>query len=653
MAETTSPSRVYDLLYPSPVTLKEIAAISLVAELWREENAAKEITTRDELKLAEDIVLKKIPDVPSAIYNLLAAYSAKLSSSVSELKSINFHYVVPDWDGTIDHVRTAKRKILCDRLTALQKFRIACEYCLEDDIRRLWPSVSSNFDLNRYKSFLFFRDFPIEYYWILCLKNELHNIPNPHDEPIDEMMIYECRNLHQSYASLEYFWNRIPYNDGGRLQATIMMSKYDPSSFSRFVLPRLDDVQREEFLAKQGVEFMFSSLICNEHVDRIHVLSVWMYIRNKMNISEFIILIEKLLDEETYIFTIHSKDKVYACCEVWENSPDNLKQSALNAVLSNNTLFEIISNSIIELEPHHPRRQMIFLITILSDANFELRHKFWYENWRYLITGARVEDLQAVMKLCFRNENDISSFKERYMSKYDNIGPYCVEALRLGWFKEVNEFLSFCYSDQQKARDLKQQLLRSNFLGENSILHIAVFLYHKKGLNAFVEDTFEDVDDRVEFKNQFVSSPVTERHLFDCIRNGCFICLTQFVETFVPEERAGVLKQRLLDNFKEQLVSGVIRKMKSDRLQRFLVWLLDSEDEIGEFKQSLSVGDIFRNIVEVELNLTGQYGDDPKYPDRLDDFLSWFFDNDAEEIRNIKEQYSDLLWVFSLFLTSD
>ncbi|XP_065210330.1 uncharacterized protein LOC135838575 [Planococcus citri] len=321
------------------------------------------------------------------------------------------------------------------------------------------------------------------------------------------------------------------------------MSICQSGSFVRFILPRLDDFQLEEFLAERGVDFMFSLMIEYVHVHKIYVLPAWMCIRNKISSSQFIELIQNLLIDESNIFTEKSKDEVYLCCEVWKNSPENLKRSALNDLLLNERLFNRMSTG-----PHNPR-QMRFLITVLLDASFEQRQIFWCKNWRNLIAGARVEDLQVVMKLCFCDENDISSFKEQCMSKYENIGPYCVEALKEGCFEELSEFLYFCYSDKQNVKELKQQLLESNFLGENSILRFHVFLSYYKELNAFVEDAFEDVDLRAEFKNQFVSSPVTENHLSKCIRDGDFGCLIGFVETFVPEERVyPFLKQRLLVN---------------------------------------------------------------------------------------------------------
>ncbi|XP_065204240.1 uncharacterized protein LOC135834311 [Planococcus citri] len=557
---------------------------------------------------------------------------------------INFHDFVWDWNGVIEYVRTAKRMMLCDRLTVDEKFKIACLYCFEDDIIRIWPLLGSKNILQLTQINHEYIRCPLLNYWICYLRNELDKVPNSlHYEPmpIDERMLEEWSGY--NYSLVVHFWNRIPY--GRQSQAGFYLPFEGASLYARYILPKFDDFQLEKFLAEKGVDFMVYLLSYNR--EKMYVLSTWMYIRNKMNGSRFIRLIEELLENETNLFIIkerlNSNDEVSLCCEVWKNSLENLKRLALNNVLSNEELF----NRRLQ-KPSQPR-EMRFLITILLDASYEQRHKCWCENWLNLISGARVDDLLGVMKLCFRNENDITSFKEQYMSKYENIGPYCVQLLEHGCFKELSEFLTFCCSDRNLVTELKQQLLRSNFLGEDSILRFGVFCKHTEQLNAFVEDAFEDVDLRIEFKNQFVSSPVTEDHLFDCIRLGSFDCAIQFVEIFVPEERAvNVLKQRLLNNFNARLVSGDIRNLQVDNLQKFLVWLLGSEDEIGKFKQSLSVGDIFCNMVQFKsergaIELMEEWTQDDE---SMDVFLTWYFNDNGEEIRKIKKLYADKLKVF-------
>ncbi|XP_065219461.1 uncharacterized protein LOC135844974 [Planococcus citri] len=431
MTETTS--RVHDLAFPSPIPLKEISAIVLVAELWREEIARTEIKTEHELKLVKNIILlrKIIANIPSEIRDLLVEYVAKFETSiktwlvlhsfilVSHLclpcdKLSTFHDFVWDWNGNIDNVRTAKRIMLCDRFTAVVKFKIACLYCFEDDIRRIWPFVSSNFidlKLNEIDFFHRTRQYgSIQFfYWIYCLRNELHNMPNPYNVQIEEMVLGFCE--FDSYSCAEYFWNRIPYER--RLQATCQdghVTICDSDVFVRFFLQRLDDLQLAIFLTEIGVEFI-SKLLANEF--KIYVLPAWMYIRNKMNKSHFTRIIEKLLNMETNSFTakerLNSEDEVYICCELWRNSPENLKRSALNDLLSNEEVFKRIGT-----EKPEPLREMRFLITVLLDASFEQRHTFWCKNWRNLISGARVEDLMGVMKLCFRDENDMNLFKRQY-----------------------------------------------------------------------------------------------------------------------------------------------------------------------------------------------------------------------------------------------
>ncbi|XP_065210414.1 uncharacterized protein LOC135838626 isoform X2 [Planococcus citri] len=390
MDDTTS--RVYDLTFPSPVTLKEISAIALVAELWREEIAHRtEIKTVKSRKipildLAWNIPLEKMmPLVPSKLYDLLDEYHHKFELSIvlwlqhhfinvvfdsdydGYIGSLNnFHDFVWDQNGTIHYVRTAKRMMLSDRLPAYEKFRIAYMYCLEDDIRRIWPSVRWRM------TGINFQDTPLLYYWICRIINELHSIPNPRDVPIDEFMLSNCSG--GGFYSVEYFWNRTPYER--RSQATIAMSSFDPGLFARFILPRLNDFELRSLLAERGAAFM-TSLMENVGKNYANALPAWMYIRNQMNVSQFIQLIQILLSHETNYFIIeersNSKAKVNLCCEIWKSSPENLKLSALknNRIFSNKDVFRRI-----KAEPSEPR-EMRFLITILLDANFEQRHKFW------------------------------------------------------------------------------------------------------------------------------------------------------------------------------------------------------------------------------------------------------------------------------------
>ncbi|XP_065203988.1 uncharacterized protein LOC135834076 [Planococcus citri] len=648
MTETVS--EVYDLAYPSPITLKEISSIAVVAKLWRREiYAYLESNNSRKFILPKHIRLKNlIPDMPSTIYNQLSSYTmfrksikewvwyhrGKVFSSENNYSTegsclndilSRFHDFSWDWNGAIHYVRTAKRMLQCDRFSLEEKFIIACLYCFEDDIKRIWPSVSTKIDLKKFGLY----EFPQLFYWA----NELHMSPYS-SYPLDhDLSIYEILSLsnpHNSHnhSSLEYFWNRIPFN---RREATVILMhiKY-VELFARFIVQQLREHELEVFLARRASGLIFSLLICD--FGRCSVLPTWMYIRNKMSGDQFHILIMDLLFIEAMGDLI--EESLTLCLEIWYSSPQHIKQPIFDDLVFKEQRFLRFRWTI---RPSKPKR-MKLLIAVLHDATLEERSAFWHKHWRALIRGTVIKDLYELIKLCFRNEDEISLFKSDIMCKYANIEYYCITYLKEGRVNKLNEYLDFCCIDKQKRRQLKQRLLR-----EYCFSKVNDRLYHAfKPLNKFIDDAFERNDDRVEFKNQFISSPRTEKFLIECISEGDFMLPMEFVDTFVSEQQAIVsLKSRLFDRFKEQLIDGwfrTVQRVNIDHVRRILIWLLGKEDEVTRFKQSLPVDNIFRNIVKKRG--TRRAGDKRnEFQGKLDNFLKWYFNEDGKKIESFKRRF--------------
>ncbi|XP_065203878.1 uncharacterized protein LOC135833973 [Planococcus citri] len=639
----TEPISVYDLTYPSPITLKEISSIVVAVELWRDEICVHLESKRlHELDFKKDTRLEnKIPNLPSVIYNLLEGYVDTFRKSITKWQkyhyrnvfddsgSMNvlsrFHDFAWDWDGAIHEERTAKRMMLCDRFTEDEKFKIACLYCFEDDIKQIWPSVSQTKDSNGNN----FRTCPQQYYWICYLRNELHKIPNPYNEPIDNFMIFSlcefnCKS--RNHSSVMYFWNRLP---SGSWSPIVYEFLYRRVVFVRFILPKLNNHQLDILVAKYGaylVEFLlkFASTI-------VHVLPTWTYIRSRIDISNFSRLIDQLLCAEAIGGNhLHSRSVVYLFDEIWKSAPHHFKRSVLDDALHDDRFFRL----------RHMRlgasRGMKFFITVLRDATFEERDEFWHLNWHDLIFCAPVEDFVVMMELSFQNENEITSFKETLMTIYENIVGGCASLLKHGLFEELNDFLSVCYLDEQKRTELKRRLLRSNYVGENSVFTRTV-VRKRKLLNEFIDDAFQDTADLgVEFRNQLTSSPVTQNCLLECIRCGGFVMVMEFVDVFYPDEQIVMtLKKRFFEHFKEHLIAGNILNLDSNNLHAFLIWLLGNEDEVIRFKQSIPIERVFRTMMQIEWRSEAEYVDDdfkPQFPENVDQFLIWYFNKDEEEI---------------------
>ncbi|XP_065204474.1 uncharacterized protein LOC135834500 isoform X11 [Planococcus citri] len=653
-------SNVHDLIYPSPATLKEIACQALVIGLWR---WGVENNVLDDFIYRLDMLKNLPPNMPSSIKRMIKVCSQTFISSVKEWSAyhhqkhifehedetgvvLNFYDFICDRDGFVHYISTAKRMMTCDRLSNDEKFKIACMYCFEDDIRRIWPSVSERQDLNVVE----FERNPELFYWICMLRNEPERIPNPDGDPLDGFMLEMCESKH--WSSIEYFWNRI--SPESRLSETISLSYCEDESFVRFILPKLTDQLLGSFVLERGVTLIHDLLIRWNR--KFYVLPTWMYIRHKMNKNKFTDLIGLFMQTETsgsyvpevtdyhpYSAVLEVEDwlstenQTYSGCEIWRNSPDEWKRSTVRNILTQGHLF--VRDAITRKE----YREISFLLTLLSDASFQDRNDFWKQNWRNLIVDTRGKDLHRIMKLCFKDENDIAKFKETCMSDYYSISSCCIRALGLGRFEQLNDILIFCCPDTQKRMDLRQRLLWSCISNESFVLELDDFSKLEL-MNTFINDTFDNAEVAVDFKNRIVSFCEFRTILYKCIHwNECSPDhLIHFIGTFVSnEEVTDRLKQRTLEHVRDCLLDRyLIQFISADDLQKILVWCLGSEEEVTAFKKSvLPMSDFFADddnwrrftpldvkMNDIEFCVTG--------------FLKWYFRN-PEEIGEFNRLFAD------------
>ncbi|XP_065204489.1 uncharacterized protein LOC135834500 isoform X26 [Planococcus citri] len=612
MTETVS--NVYDLIYPSPATLKEISCNALVTGLWRLE---VENRVPDDFKrgLRIDLLKNLNANIPSPVKQIIDECINKFITSKTKWLDyhhqnlcfdrndtilLNFSDFIIDRDGTIHYTRTAKRMMTCDRLSNDEKFKIACMYCFEDDIKRIWPSVSEKLDLNEIQ----FHRTPELFYWICMLRNEPDRIPNPDDFSIDDFMLEMCPSHH--WSSVEYFWNRI--SPESRLSKTIDLSHYERESFVRLMLPKLSDQQLEKFVLERG-SYLIHSLV-TESQYKFYVSPTWMYIRNKMEENDFttLILLFMLAETNDHIgvetleensvglgYRSSTEDETLVCCEIWKTAPDEWKQSTVRKVLSQHNLF--VKRSLTSTE----YREIRFLSTLLLDASFKERNDFWKKNWHNLIVGTRGKDLHLIMKLCFEDENDIAKFKETSMYDHESIDAHLRVLLSFLYLEKLNDLLIFCCPDTQKRMDLKQRLLRSCFLSEPFILRIEQLTQVNSLFNDFINDAFDDAQVAADFKNNLVSFRAIKDVLKECIyldfefdSNN----LIRFIDTFVSnEEVTKLLKRDILEYVRNGLLDGSIQRISAGGLQIMLVWCLGDEEEVTKFKKSvLSMSDFFAGM---------------------------------------------------------
>ncbi|XP_065221495.1 uncharacterized protein LOC135846369 isoform X1 [Planococcus citri] len=610
MAEITF--GVYDLFNPSPVSLKQLSVIVVSLEVWRREiNKYRSSRSLKKFCPSGASISSKtiIPNLPSAIYSTIDYYVKKLGHSMSRwLQSHHdeifcYHYnrdtrvleyfedFVCDYDGTIHYARTAQRTMNCDRFNVNQKFLIACTYCFEDDIRRIWPALGlkkTDSLYERYSKNLRFA------YWINFLENYI-KITEP---PIEELMFDEF--MSRNRTSLEYFWNLIPLEN--RLRKAIDLYIDDYSSFVRFILPKLDGQQLNEFLYENGCDFLYT-MLKNSCFNEDVVLSTWSYVKNSMNEIAFTNLIVKMIQSEvTGVYLSSELDDEYynwmmeeyvidnrvpdnflqLCFEIWDTAAEDLKRWAVADIASNNTLFEVIFNVDVPLPTS---REFKFLLAVLSYATYEQRNAFWHNCWRYLIHKTRVEDLDKIMRLCLRDEDEITQFKKN-MANDINVIDVCSTLLTAAYFDELNKFLRFLLPEMQATRNFKQRLLRCTFLNDAFCNLNAEIVKKPKEFNEFINDAYDDVDQSADFKNTLMSSPLVQK----CFAVYAVVVpiehLTEFIDTFVSNERILLeVKTHVIDFLKKD-AADFKNDLPKSSFTSLLSWCLEGNEEFSKFELS-------------------------------------------------------------------
>ncbi|XP_065223503.1 uncharacterized protein LOC135847739 isoform X5 [Planococcus citri] len=598
---TEAAPKVYDILHPTPVSLKELSAMAISLKIWRHE--VNEYRTSRQLKEFEIFRLRlentqiELPDLPSMIHKMIRKFFNKFANSV--FSWIREHYqrvpfdsyghenyilqyfedFVCDYDGSIHYTRTAERMMRCVGFSAELKFKIACLYFFEEDIRRIWPSVSRQLSVD----FIDFRKFPQLYYWICRLTNELYKIPTStytwriDTRTVDERMF----DTHMSYnrPSFEYFWNRISVDK--QMNRVEYIDQYD---FARFILPKLNDRQLNELFNKKYGR-AFYSLFRYLHCSKKTVLRIWFYIRSKniMNKSTFNDLVVNLIEDEDYgRDEFDHENWEYLCREIWKDTPLDFKQSTISFISSDSAWLDAID---IEEDHHSNQIHVEFLLLILQDASLKERNSFWHNCWEKMIEAVRTEDLQRMMRLCLKNEDEINQFKENYMNNSPVVLQVCLSLFTEAYFEELNAFVSFCCPELQSARNFKEQILRSVFLDEDEDSQLSrEIVCGKKEFNNFVRDVSAD------FKKELVSSPSFLERLSSiiCDKGIPSKKLAKFIRIFVSTKKAfRRVKTSLIDSLKEYLATDEIdldELFRKPEFNSILLWCLGSNEAVGEFK---------------------------------------------------------------------
>ncbi|XP_065213594.1 uncharacterized protein LOC135840818 isoform X1 [Planococcus citri] len=678
MAEVQS--NVYDLVFPSPPTLKEIIPISIAVQLWHQEiNTHRMKNTLNQLDLKQYILSSNSsPRIPSSILSQIETAVNQFGLSIqgwllhhqklfkNEIFN-DFIDFVGDFDCSIHYVRTAKRLVLCDQIDQILRFKIACAYCFEDDILRIWPLVSAHLDLRD----ISFYEYPTLFYWICQLQHQLYKLPRSHannyNQSIEERILLNYS--HDSWTCVVYFWNRLDFESRMRIatcHAHILGQNF-AKIFSRYLAKTFDEVQLDQIANTSGwqiIATLLHKVLRKKGNESLYALSIWNYLKNKINGDKFIILIRKIINDLCAVCQSHGHYETLgdissyeelcastpdqlrqqaiqaidisasAYTELCASTPDLMKQQAIQAILLDHSLFEI--PNYVQYSGHPASGSVLFkfLFTLLTDAAIEDRSKFWNTFWSRLLPLLGTAQFDQLMTLCFNNdETEIVKFKLNSMSKMQNVRKKCLILLKNRYFEELNDFLKLCFPDEKRRRKIRFRLLKDFNVGNEDVTN-------PFPLNDFINDACDDVNAAAVFRTKLLmSSPSTVTALKSACYRTNFYQALRFIDALAPTQQVASDCKRLhvFPIFEQKLRTDYcLLHFEEHQLSNFLLECLGNDDEITRFKQTFNVDEVVQCVIRSALPKTVIL----KYNPFLAEFLEWYFDT-PEALEEFQSRYAN------------
>ncbi|XP_065219997.1 uncharacterized protein LOC135845406 isoform X6 [Planococcus citri] len=623
----TNDSRL--IFYSSPGQLQELACVVASASIWYRtmEQCRRESTNSCRWLVCDDRQITEIVQLPGNIQKMMvecikivqrcfAVWCEFHSSSVFSYPE-NAGFVdglvgLISWraDGTIHWEHTAKNLIRSDVLSEIEKYKMACIYCLIDDIRilRLTAMVS---------------DHPMIQYWNFKMSGGECTIQV--DEACSCVEVHLLKNCcAETWSAFEYLWGFL--TDDEQVEKVIDMNNYTKDyEFLKHALCKLSRTQLDSVISRSSE--IFRCLTTEFGTD---VIDVWNRLKNVVTNNAFYPILRTLL--------LHLQSRaIRLTSEIWMDAQDDLKNHLLanySKKLLNDLRYVAPGRTIEGLS-----KDVRLLIELLSVMDAESREKFWRENWKDLIVGMSAANLQNIMTLCLGSKDKITSFKKNHLSDYASIEVYCLKLVHAECFEELSEFLQFCSDEPEVVFNLKVSVLKSF-----DTFDACVIFYGQYPVNPrkFIDETFPDTNQLREFERDLILGQESEPHFKFAIEHGVIACIRNYVELILSSTSdLALAKNRLLELSRDILISGEYRNVRVDAWNDFIKWCLnEDENAVENFKLSLPLDRIFKTLFEICVvevmgwlydrgkKFTGSWKDfHPEFV-RLEFFLQWVFSSE-------------------------
>ncbi|XP_065220833.1 uncharacterized protein LOC135845894 isoform X4 [Planococcus citri] len=504
----------------NPCTLEHTASVVSAAVLCR--LAAMMNPTNPPEKVQEIIALP--PAIEQQIERFMPIVKAQIASwsnfydrqiffdKVGSRAHKYFHVLVWSTDGTINDEETAREMLKQDDLNAAEKYRIACNHCLKNEIQTLWSNLKRKINLRNGE-----RRYPLVYYWeSVCRKGKTTGMT--------KYIINHVFNGEYKYpaCATDYFLNRLNLDKRSSFLKERYLQNMPFRSWENF-LTKLTNEQLVLLFDGNKI-WKFGNLVRFwMHAD--FVLQVWMRIRGEYCNYEFGYLISDLLDADKSPFL--STEHIPLAVEIFNLAPYEKQRFVFDDYHMENWWGRDSNLTDVRLD-----------VAILSAVDpDERRHDFWALQWTRLFEHYPADSFVQFMNVCCEETAGGSeAFKMEVMEMYDDkASEYCSTLLKELRFSEIDQFLNFFSSDPIRIMKIKRMILRNNLsklskwaktFGKGS-----AFPPPNQFVD-FIEGSFESIRSAKEFKIEILSSlsflkacyKVAGSDMFDWLKDAVWMC---------------------------------------------------------------------------------------------------------------------------------
>ncbi|XP_065208935.1 uncharacterized protein LOC135837552 [Planococcus citri] len=536
--------------------------------------------------------------------------------------SKSFNLMALDSCGGICFKATAINILNSNLFNNIEKYKLACEFCIEDHVRKLWPFVANdarvgeNLNIDKHSLIL---------YWNRRMKSRKTTLK----DTLSVKTRLENTRKASNWPAFEYFWNTHS-TDREKLPVAVASVKRANDEAIKHTLPSLNRILATKVFEDAASQIL-RLLVPNEEYFQ-HVHQFWTVVEHTVYEKEprlFQVLHElwkmvfNPIDIKLGLNNTRCEQINEFLMEIWSKATDNLKYDVSNRHVGD--FFHRLSTSSAAF-PSCYGHNMDFMLDLLDKWRYLNKEQIWHKNWRKLILRAKPEYLERFLDVFLPDDDDVEKLKKELLA--------CKRIFELlikhGMYSDLKYYLNFCSKDKSQFQQQGKRLLR---------LHFDLIMFHDDEkfakFDEFVAEIFSNVRKDIEaFKFASMSSPKNLDRLHEAFNKDRSTDFKRIIGRFVTSERKlKSMKGKFLNHCRlyanrTQYFGNF--QFHADQWQELTEWCTANEEEMTAFKQSLNIDAIFlKRLADVRYFRVWNLEDSFRF---FDGFSKWYFASEADRI---------------------